>query len=195
MSPTKRAAARPAGRFKATSLMVSLALVLALGVGATLAYIATASDPVPNAFEPRKVEVSIAEKFEDQVKSDITFSNEVDIPVFVRATLAVWWTDAEGTIVSQPEGCGTPKPKLKTDGGWFAVGNVYYHTQALNPEGQEGDETGVMLEPLTATVSEGYQLHIDVLYEAIQAQPADAVLEAWGSDVVVAADSTLRAKA
>lgn len=183
MSPTKRAAESPAGRFKATSLMVSLALVLALGLGATLAYIATATDPVPNSFEPRKVEVSISENFNRKVKSDVTFSNEVDIPVFVRATLAVWWTDAEGTIVSQPEGCSWSGGEVLA--GWTKIGDIFYYNKALSPKGQSGDTTTIMLSAIEAQIpnESGHELNVDVLYEAIQAEPSTAVQDAWGVSI------------
>ena len=174
-------AARPTRRAKskAPALLVSLALVLLVGVGATVAYIATATEPVNNAFQPRKVEVSISETVTETTKSDIVFKNEVDIPVFVRATLAIYWTDAQGNVVSQPEGCSVAVGAAKA--GWTKVGDVYYYNEALAPAGQEGYSTTAMLEPSVANVAKNseYKLNVDVLYEAIQAQPATTVQDAW----------------
>ena len=175
-------AAKPTRRAKAKvpALLVSLALVLAVGAGASIAYIAAATDPVDNAFQPRKVEVSISEVVDKTTKSDIVFKNEVDIPVFVRATLAVYWTDAQDNVVSQPKGCSVAVGAVKA--GWTQIGDVYYYNEALAPVNQEGCATTAMLEPIVAGIADDSEckLHVDVLYEAIQAQPATTVQDAWG---------------
>ena len=174
----------PATGIKAPALLVSLALVIALGVGATAAFITVGTNSVKNTFEPRKVEVSISESVTDTTKSDIVFKNEVDIPVFVRATLAVYWTDASGAIVSQPKGCSYSGGTVQA--GWTQIGDVYYYGQALNPKDTTGDRTTAMLSEITASIPAGseYKLNVDVLYEAIQAQPATTVQDAWGVSIV-----------
>lgn len=189
MKPTKRKAVRSAGRFKMTTLLASFALILAIGVGTTAAFLATTTDSVPNAFEPSKVEVSLSENFDGEKKSNITFSNEVDIPVFVRATLAVWWTDADGSIVSQPEGCSWSGGDVAT--GWTQIkddakgSDVYYYNKALEPKGQAGDLTTAMLSPIEAVIPDGSgcKLNVEVLYEAIQAEPVSVVQDAWGVSI------------
>ena len=176
-------AARPVRRSKSKvpALLVSLALVIAVGAGVTAAFITVGTNSVKNTFEPRRVEVSISETVTDTTKSDIVFKNEVDIPVFVRATLAVYWTDAQGNVVSQPEGCSVAMDR-EAKAGWTQIGDVYYYNKALAPVNQEGDATTAMLEPIVAGIPDGsgYKLNVDVLYEAIQAEPATTVQDAWG---------------
>jgi len=183
-----RAAHRTPATRKPAALVAALALALAVGAGATVAYLVDSTGPVDNEFSPVAISIVPEEDFEDNVKSDIAFTNTSEVPVYVRATLAVSWRDAAGNIVPQPEGAGYDLAMGAVQTGWFQVDDVYYCADAVDP----GDKTPVMLSAITATFPEGsgYQLNVDVLYEAIQASPAAAVEEAW-LDVDVDADGDL----
>ena len=67
----------------------------------------------------------------------------------------------------------------RTMSGWIRKGNYDYCTAPVAP----GGETGVLFtscRPLRAAPAEGYALHVEILSEAVQAEPDSAVREAWG---------------
>ncbi|MBQ3011571.1 MAG: hypothetical protein IJD81_10305 [Oscillospiraceae bacterium] len=169
-------------KYKRSGVVIaSLLLIFALTVGTTAAFLWDRTDTTDNAFVPVTVGVDIEESFDGQTKSAVVVRNEGDIPVYIRATAAFYWTDANGVIV-EPENCSHTPVVLGS--GWFSVGSVYYYTAPVS----SGNATSNLLaSPITAQITpefSNYVLHMEVHSEAIQAQPADAVEQAWrGVDV------------
>lgn len=170
-------------RRKSPSVMlISLVLLLFVVVGGTIAYVITATGRVENTFTPAAVEIIATEETTVNSKSDIQFinSNKEDaVPVYIRATLVIFWTDmVNGTeqVIAEPAGASVSDRKLLNN-GWFEVNGIYYYQDAVDP----GFETSVMLDKIDVVVPEGSSAtcHIDVRAEAIQADPADAVEDAW----------------
>ena len=172
-------------------LILSLVLLLA-AVGGTAAFLKAASNSVTNTFVPGEVEITPGEKKTDTTKSDITFTNSGSVPVYVRATLVIYWTDRfdvtdDGVdnpteqIIPMPAGAAITDGAVQT--GWFQIGDIYYFAEPVAP----GEKTSVMLDTITVTLPDGStaQCHIDVQAEAIQAEPTSMVTEAWNDVIVV----------
>lgn len=165
------------GRYKRSGvLLASLLLIFALAVGTTAAFLWDKTETEKNTFVPVNVAVNLEESFDGQTKSAVAVRNQGDIPVYIRATAAFYWTDASGVIV-EPENCShTP---LVLGSGWFAVGDIYYYSAPVAP----GSATSNLLgSPITAQIVPEYSnyiFHMEVHSDAIQAEPAGAVEAAW----------------
>ncbi len=167
---------------KALILIISLVFVFLAAAGGTLAFMAINTDNVDNSFIPAEVVVSVNEDTTENTKSNISFTiqnSERAIPSYVRATLVTYWTDTiDGNVVkiAQPVGASAPHGSLLNN-GWFRVDDIYYYEKAIEP----GKSTLVLMDTIVVTLPDGStaQCHIDVHAEAIQAEPAAAVEDAW----------------
>lgn len=138
-----------------------------------------------NEFTPATVDVEVTESFDNNEKTNVGVTYTGDVKAYVRAMIAVYWKSDEpnsGEVYG-----GTPKYEV-TQGNneWIKIGDIYYYTKPV----ESGEEIPPFISKIVATekAPEGYHLVVDVISEAIQAEPADAVEEAW-RDVDVAADT------
>ena len=167
-----------ASRKKSLVLMASILLTLAIGVGGTLAYLATQTEPVPNTFTPAHSEIEIEETPTDTTKENIGVTNKSDYAVYVRMQIVETWKDSEGKIIAKPEGVSvTGYNDLNTNWQKGADGYYYY----LLPV--QKDATVTAFDRLTIRRGE-YKLDLEVMAQAIQAVPDEAVEEAWSNDKV-----------
>ena len=164
---------------KPAILIVSLVLLLIAAIGGTVAYLQATSGRLTNTFTPADVEIVPSEKKDSNSKSDIKFQNSGDIPVYIRATLSVYWKDADENIVPQPAGSTVDIGTVLS--GWTGVDGIYYYNLQVPPDGW----TDPMLSTITVTYPDGYTCHIDVHAQAIQAQGwgdgVDTAQEAWAA--------------
>lgn len=186
---------------KPAILIVSLVLLLIAAVGGTVAYLQAISGRVTNTFTPAEVEITVNETKTDTQKSNISFTNpktDEAMPVYIRATLVIYWTDIfdvtnDGVenpteqVIAQPTGASVSIPSEPKD-GWFKVGDIYYYSQLVAP----GSTTTEMLDAITVSLPDGAtaQCHIDIHAEAIQAEPTAVVEAAW-KDINVDANGNL----
>lgn len=172
-----------ASRKKSLVLMASILLILAISVGGTLAYLATHTGPVANTFIPTSVGTEINEKNEGNVKKDVTVKNTGSTDAYVRAAIVVTWIDSEGKVYPQAPVAGTDYTiDLNVgDDAWEKHDGYYYYKTPV----AGGEKTAVLINSasLKGTAPDGYYLSIEILSQAIQAVPAQAVKDAWGSDV------------
>ena len=160
-------------------LLISLVLLLTITVGGSIAFLIDITNQVENTFTPAQVSIDPTEATTPDSKSDIRFQNSGDVPVYVRATLVIYWTDTiDGVeqIIAQPSGASVSDRELLNN-GWFVIGDIYYYNLPV----ASGDSTETMLDKITVVVPEGCSAtcHIDVRAEAIQADPSTAVENAW----------------
>lgn len=177
---------------KQLTLLISLMLLCTMAVGMTLAYIVTQTSPVENKFNPSHVTCQVDEQFENNIKSNVKIRNTSDISAYIRAAVVVTWQDAAGNISSVKPVSGTDYSiTYKENTGWSKGSDgYYYYSSSVAPEGN----TEVLIskcEPLKDG-PQGYTLHVEIIAEAIQSTPADAVKDAWPV-VEVGADGTLSA--
>ena len=164
---------------KPAILIVSLVLLLVAAVGGTVAYLQTISDQVTNTFTPAEVKIDPYEETTPTSKSNIKFQNTGDVPVYIRATLAIYWKDDEGNIVPKPSDGKVEGGSVQD--GWTQDGHIFYY----NPKVAPGKWTDPMLSTITVTYPDGYTCYIDVHAEAIQAEgwgdSMDTAQEAWAA--------------
>lgn len=115
-------------------------------------------------------------------KADIRVENTGNVKGFIRLRLVSYYFDSNGdvagTAVSQ-------YPNLTLKNGWIAGTNhTYYFPYSVEP----GEATEILCEPLTLgqaqleNATTVYQA-IEVIAEAVQAEPISAVQETWGVTV------------
>jgi len=163
---------------KSTMLLVSLALIVCLAVGTTIAYLVDTAGAVENTFTPTKVDVTIEEKFDGTTKENVTVTNNKTddaVDAYIRARVIVNWVDKDGNVLpDMPEGCSQT---INYGTGWLQSGNYYYWPSVVAP----GGKTGVLITSATYTapVGSGYALQIEILAEGIQSEPTSVVAEKW----------------
>lgn len=161
-------------------LLVSLLLVLCLTAGGTLAYLTAKTGSVVNTFTPAKSSTVIDEgKFDGSVKqyAKVTNKSEDNVTVYIRAQVVVTWKDDDGNVLGETPVRGEDyQVTYPADTRWFKVGDYYYYSEKV----VKGDSTENLLTNGKALKNkEGYNLSIEILAQSIQADPTDAVEEAW----------------
>ena len=190
-------------RNKYTLLLVCLLLTVAIAVSGTIAYLFTASDPVVNTFTPVTPEIEIPEKMEGTVKEKATVQNTGDVDSYLRAKIVVTWQNSDGEVypkipvlkeTSDAEGDYT----MSTGAHWKWHSDGYYYYYKVAAPGEpavikkddgsieygvgvaDDDMLIIRAEVVGEAPAEGYTLHIEILGQAIQAEPVDAIKDAWG---------------
>lgn len=159
-------------------LIMAVLLLLGAAVGSTVAFLIDKSEPVKNDFEYAKVSCEVTAEFDQYKKEDVQVKNTGTIDAYIRATYVVNWVDAQGNIAaSDPEGYSYSL-NVNPEGKWTKIGDYYYY---LSPVAPDKSTPGSLL---TCTViypeNPEYTLSVEILAEAIQSTPANAVQEAWG---------------
>ena len=186
---TRRPAARRSGKRKATVLLSSLALLIALAVGTTAAFLITNDEPIVNTFNPSKVASAVNEtSFDEVTKTGVTVANTGDTEAYIRATYVVTWKNgANGQVYGK-----VPQPGVDYDitigSDWIhGSDGYYYYKSPVAP----GAPTTALIVSCTAkdTAPEGFGLNVEILGSAIQSTPANVVHDNWK---VVSVDATTR---
>lgn len=176
------AKARPARRKahhtgRLTAMVIATALLLALAISGTVAWLTTKDAPITNTFNPSKVACEVTESFNGTVKSSVNVKNTGDIDAYIRVKLVTYRTNEQGQHIG-----GTAElPSFTLGANWVKYGDYYYYTLPV-AAGQKpaANLTDTMTLTAEYTDADGGKQAIDVMAEAIQSVPAEAVGEAWG---------------
>lgn len=161
---------------KPVMLLIAVTLLLTFTVSGTVAFLAANTGELTNTFTPVQVDTKIEEGFKDGTKNSIKVLNknlDTNIPVYVRVAVFGNWVDENGNIVEPWYG-----PVSHND-SWEYSGSFYYYKRVL----EVGAYTDELLKtPITwDRKPEGaHHLEVSVVHQAIQAEPASAVIDAWG---------------
>lgn len=184
---------------KKSMLITSVAFLLLVAVGTTLAYIFTKTELVENKFNPSKVSCAVVEDGGNPVaagthntgteKKDVQIKNTGDTDAYIRVAVVVNWMSADGTKVwaTKPV-AGEDKDytiSYNLSNGWIDDGDgYYYYTQPVDP----GDMTDILITSATQNVTgpkgtDGtqYYLSIEIVASTIQAEGmgATSAQDAW----------------
>lgn len=163
-----------------TVLVIGLVLCAA---ASTVAWL-TVKDNTENNFSVGTASVQVQETFPEPYteKRDVSIKNTGDVPVYIRAAVSIYWNAEDGSVVAQA-------PVENTDytiawgssSNWVKYGDLYYYLLPVDP----GASTDLLIDRCTQLdiTADGKSLVVDVLAQAIQAVPADAVQDAWGITV------------
>ena len=155
-------------------LLSSLMVLIGLAASATVAYIFTNSAQVTNTFTPAEVKCEVQETYNYQVKSDVYIENTGNVDAYIRAMVFINWNDVNfNKIVPAP----TTDPVFTPESGWVKGSDGYYYTQKVAPGGKTSDLIP-RIEPPSGYSQ--YSLVVDIIAEAIQAEPSNVVVDKWG---------------
>lgn len=167
------------------SALALVCIICCLVSGLTLAYLVTSTDALENVFGTPSFDTGISEDFKDNVKKDVKIQNTGDVDAYVRATVVVTWVNDNDQVYSTAPVENTDyQIEWKTEGTPWVKGSdgYWYYTTPLKP----GGDTKILFtncKPVEGKTPDGYNLSVEILSQSIQAEPEDAVIEAW--DVTV----------
>lgn len=183
MNPNKPVRRKTHLRWNRSFVLVVSVLVLLLGiVGTSVAYLSMKTGEVKNQFTYGQVSCAVEEDFRDGVKKDVRIKNTGNIPAFIRVRLVFTWKDADGSVYGTAPQAGDYALEIN-EAGWKTDANGYYYcTQPV----AAGESTPILIKsckPNDGRNPEGYALSVEILADAIQSEPVNAVSEAWGATV------------
>lgn len=195
-----------------TVLVIAAALALVTAIGGTMAWLTTHSEGLTNTFTPAKIEGKVKETFNSpfNTKNNVYIQNTSDVPVYVRVALVPTWTKAETVEnvtkyvpVAEPIGNADViideqnwKNFVPKNSDWIKCGDgYYYYTKPLAAKDSDGDMTSNLFNAATSVTKDGYHMNLQVLLQMIQAEPADAVKDAWKAGVSDVNNGSLTIKA
>lgn len=163
-----------------SALAVSLALLLTMGIGATLAWLSDTTPGLVNEFTPVSDPPEVTESFEGTLKKDVQVINKGNIPAYIRAAIVATWqkVDAEGHTTGElaPDApvLGTDYTLTLADSGWQQQGGYHYCLTSVEPS----EMTPELIESATQLrEKDGYKLVIEILAQTIQSDGTDK----WGN--------------
>lgn len=179
------------GRAKALLLIASLAVLLTATVGSTAAWLVSKPAAVENDFVPGKVACKVLEDFGagsgTYVKSNVRVKNTGNTDAYIRVLLVFTWKDDKGNIFSNKPQEGKDYQIVMDDlTDWIMqksdTGVYFYYKKRVAPE----EETRNLIESLYQIAdvigpeNGKYKLSVDILADAVQADPPQAVKDSWG---------------
>lgn len=211
---------KPLFKTKRALLSTILALVLVIGVGATLAYLSAADARLTNTFSLAEVDTEIKEDLTDGNKT-VTVKNVGKSPVYIRARLMVSGIDPANVIVSNDkqydaENATAPAGKVVlympnvtqdwdlvagngdshyTDNFYYYKGVVYSSATDATPSGKTPTETSALLQKVVFAndlKTEDFlkQFSVTVYHESVLAQDTTKNTAADIEDVFDSAKTT-----
>ena len=164
---------------KTGTLLFSLVLLLTMMIGGTLAYLTMKTDPIQNVFTPSHVSCTVTESFDGTTKRNVNVTNTSDIPAYIRVKLVSYRVNDDGKHI----GGTADLPAFTLGAGWVKHGEYYYYTQPVAPGASPAANlTDSMTLTGSYTDADGGKQVIEVMAEAIQSVPTNAVVSAWGVD-------------
>ena len=165
---------------KRTALILAAVTLLALVIGGTVALLKTNTGSVVNEFNFTNVTTTVEEKFNGYEKTAVNVTNTGTTNAYIRVKLVTYRTNDKGEHI----GGTATLPQFDLGTNWVEYEGYYYYTQPVAP-GQSPAANLADKITLTATYNDadGGHQSIDVMAEAIQSEPAEAVGQAWGVSI------------
>lgn len=163
---------------KAAVLLLSMILLIGIAVGTTVAFLVARTEPMKSTFEYAKVSCEVTGS-----KENVQIKNTGNTATYIRATYVVTWRDAYGKVaVSVPGGYSYTLTENLSNNWKKGTDGYFYYTSPVAP----GNSTLDSLPTCNVTYPDNpeYTLSVEILAEAIQSEPAEAVQQAWGATLV-----------
>lgn len=181
------------GRAKALLLIASLAVLLTATVGSTAAWLVSKPAAVENDFVPGKVACKVLEDFGKgsgtYVKSNVRVKNTGNTDAYIRVLLVFTWKDDKGNIFSNKPQEGIDY-QINMDNMYLTdwimqksdAGVYFYYKKRVAPSAETGKliESLYQIADVTGPENGKYKLSVDILADAVQANPPEAVADSWG---------------
>lgn len=165
------------GTKRLSTLLLSVILVVTIAVGGTVAYLVTQDAPITNTFTPSHVTCKVDENFDGKTKTNVNVINTGDTEAYIRVKLVTYRVNAAGQHIG-----GTATiPEFDPGTNWFEYGGYYYYTLPVKPgEHPTSDLISSITLKDSYTDADGGKQVIEVMAEAIQSAPAEAIGKSWG---------------
>lgn len=186
---------------RSLALLIALVLLAAAGVGATVAFLHMKTDSIQNDFTYGKVSCEVLESFEKEddfyAKRDVRIKNTGNTDAYIRVLLVFTWKDQDGNVfVNRPEADRDYQINLALSNGWIVsnndIGAYIYYKYPVVP----GEKTPILIDGVRQAAgvigpeNGKYALSVEIIADAVQAEPAEAVTDAW-DEATVGADGAL----
>ena len=170
------------------TIVLFLLLFAIIGSGATFAYLTNQTEAVVNTFTPGEVDCTVEEEFDGFKKVDVNVTNTGNTDVYIRVKLVTYRVNDQGDHI----GGAATIPEFTPGTGWFYSDGYYYYESPVAPQGKPDNaligNDGIELQQKYDDADGGKQV-IEVMAEAIQSTPEEAVEQSWR--VTVNADGTI----
>ncbi len=167
-------------------VIVCIIAVICIGVGSTLAYNNAFTDTLVNSFFPGDISAEVTEEFNGEIKEHVQIKNTSErSKAYIRAYYVVTWKDANGNVYSQKPVAGEDYTyRMGSNSNWdFTTSDGYcYYALPVAP-GESTPDFIRELKPIAGRSPAGYHLEVDIIAEAIQANPTSIVKNEWGVTV------------
>lgn len=177
---------------KKTLLIGSLALILAITIGGSIAYLLASTEEVSNTFTAATLTTEIDEEIDGNVKNNVKVINKGNIDAYIRAVVVITWQNEEGEVWGTKPVEGMDYEITWTCDNWFkASDGFYYYKDPVAP----GDSTKILFTGCqlkeNVTPPNGYSLNVEIIGSGIQAlgvinidgEKVPAVVHTWSSGV------------
>ncbi len=157
---------------KALAALLATIFIGLATVGGTVAYLIAKTDVLTNLFTPATIAIEVS-------ADGSAVENTGDAEVFVRLTFVPTWkstSNADTILATKPEITVT----MPTGVEWFLGTDGYYYLKAPL---EKGNSVSVPTAAPVGTAPAGYALSVEVMADAIQSAPAEAVLQSWGMSI------------
>ena len=177
-------------------LLLTLVLLIGSGIGMTVGFLSTRTEPVQNDFTYGNVSCEVLETFGKDnnryIQRDVRIKNTGNTSAYIRVLLVFTWKDANGNVyVNKPQINEDYQINPDISNGWSIYQNSigtfsYYYKYPV----AAGDETPNLIDSLSqipgvvGPENGKYALSVEIVADAVQAEPADAVTDAWDGATV-----------
>ena len=162
-------------------LAAALALTLIFSAGGTLAWLAASTAETVNTFSPAAMKIDILETFDNKTKQNVKVQNNSETAVYLRVALGPTWVDeTTHEPVAQSASLDDLNFTNFPGNGWQEQGGYYY---CLSPVPVDGITPELLGTAKVKAAPAGCTMDLQVLAQAVQATPKDAVIAAWGEAI------------
>lgn len=173
--------------FKKHGLIISIAaavVAVSIGCGAVLAFMSAGTKGTTNKFVAAKVDVKVVEEYENNIKSSIKAQNEGTCSAYMRLKVVPYRVNEH----DQRIGGSATIPEFELGNDWIDAGDgTYIYKKSVEAGGTTGDliksgTDGMVL--VEYDDMDGGKQAVEIIAEAIQAQPAEAASSSWNVTIV-----------
>lgn len=161
-------------------LILFAGVVMVLGiVYTTVAFLQTKTTPLENEFVYAEVSSEVVEDFVDgdTTKSNVRIENTGNTAAYIRATFVITFQNDANEVSSKVPVENTDYTIVPGTGWTLQSEDGYYY---YNEIVESGDETSNLINSIVSLDHpEGYTLSVEIIADAIQATPPEAVQQAW----------------
>lgn len=168
-------------------LLLLVATGLTIASGYVDAYMRKETEEIQNIFVPAQVDCLVDEDVVDNKKTSVTAINTSNVNAYIRMRSVSYWLDENGDITYYPSPTNYIDYNDINATDWIVdtANNTFYYKYPVGTA-ETAKETKNLLkigESIVLKTEDGRKQVIEFFAEAIQADPAQAVIDAWGATV------------